>query len=80
MTNEYGLMAPNFDAMHQDFYLNLDKCMSVTMMWATYYSRLNMHEKEALLKKHYIPASYGTFFRLAKQLKSLSLLKWLQVQ
>jgi len=69
---------PDFARIRKDFYTYLDKSISITMLWATYYSHLSVKQKEALLIKHYIPDAYGTFFRLARQMKSINLLRWLE--
>ncbi|MES2648161.1 MAG: hypothetical protein V4717_14895 [Bacteroidota bacterium] len=75
---DHPFSIPDFTRTIDDFYRNLDKAVSVTMMWATYYGHYTVKQKEAMLIKHFEPTAYGTFFRLAKQLKSVKLLRWLE--
>jgi hypothetical protein len=62
------------------FYENLELHQSITMLWAIYYSRLSLKEKEKLLIKFFKIENYYSFVKIAYRLKSTRLFKWLEKQ
>ncbi len=71
---------PDFETMQDVFHKNIDTTLKITMLWSIYYSRLDLPQKAALLKKYYCEETYLSFFKICRRLESAELLMWLKAK
>ncbi len=76
----YPVDIPNFEALKENFYKNIDTHQKITMSWAIGYSRLENVQKSTLLKKYYNAETYNSLFRVGKKIKNAEFLKWILEQ
>lgn len=71
---------PDFKALSEKFYQELENIHKITMIWSIGYSRIQNTVKTTLLQKYYCDQTYFSMYKVAKKNKNTELLKWMLEQ
>jgi hypothetical protein len=74
------LRLPDFDKLRDEYLSNLAFHQRATMIWATFYSRLDAETKNVLYRKYYHQDTLQLLVRISKREGNLGLLQWMLQQ